>query len=140
MAEQLATIEKVFLFQRIDLFSNASAEALLRIANIAREEEYKSGDTIFVEGSYPEAFYVIARGRVILESKTREQSEEAIEHQEVGIIPVLDGEPHRFTASAAEDTLMLRIDADDFFDHLSDDEEIVKSVIRFLASQVRERS
>lgn len=139
MPEQLATIEKVFLLQSIDLFSNASAEALLRMAHIASEEEYKSGEVVQREGSTPDAFYVVARGRVILESKSLDRSEEAVEHQAFGIIPVLDGEPLLFTAACAEDSLLLRIDSEDFFDHLTDDEEIVKSIVRYLARQVREK-
>ncbi len=139
MAEQLATIEKVFLLQSNDLFSNASAEALLRMAHIAREEEYKSGEAIHREGSTADAFYLVARGRVMLESKSLDRSEEAFEHQAFGIIPVLDGEPHLFTAICAEDSLVLRIDSEDFFDHLTDDEEIVKSIVRYLARQVREK-
>lgn len=139
MAEQLAIIEKVFLLQSIDLFSNASAEALLRMAHIAREEEYKSDDVIQREGGTPDAFYVVVRGRVMLKSESLGRSEEAVEHQAFGIIPVLDGETLLFTASCAEDSLVLRIDSEDFFDHLTDDEEIVKSIVRYLAKQVREK-
>jgi CRP/FNR family transcriptional regulator, cyclic AMP receptor protein len=139
MAEQLATIEKVFLLQSIDLFSNAPAEALLRMAHIASEEKYNSGDVIQREGSTPAAFYVVVQGRVMLTSKILDRSEEAIEHQTFGILPVLDGGPLLFTAVCAEDSLLLRIDSEDFFDHLTDDEEIVKSIVRYLARQAREK-
>jgi CRP/FNR family cyclic AMP-dependent transcriptional regulator len=139
MAEQLATIEKVFLLQSIDLFSNAEAEALLRMALIATEESYKSGEVIQTEGGTPDAFYVVVRGRVVLKSESLNRSEEAVEHQAFGIIPVLDGEPVLFTATCAEDSLVLRIDAEDFFDHLTDDEQIVKSIVRYLSKQIRQK-
>jgi CRP-like cAMP-binding protein len=139
MVEQLATIEKVFLLQSSDLFSNASAEALLRMAHIAREEEYRSGEVIHREGSVPDAFYLVVRGRVILESKSLDRSEEAFEYQTFGLIPSLDGEQHVFTATCAEDSLVLKIDSEDFFDHLTDDEEIVKAIVRYLAKLVREK-
>jgi len=137
MAEELAIIEKVFLLQSIDLFSNAEAEALVRLASITREERYESGDVIQKEGATPDGFYVVVRGRIGLKSESLNRSEEAIEHQAFGILSVLDGEPLQFTAACTEDSLLLRIDSDDFFDHLTDDEEIVKGIVRYLAKQLR---
>ena len=137
MAEELAIIEKVFLLQSIDLFSNAEAEALVRLASIAREERYESGDVIQKEGATPDDFYVVVRGRITLKSESLNRSDEAIEHQAFGILSVLDGEPLLFSAVCSEDSLVLRIDSDDFFDHLTDDEEIVKGIVRYLAKQLR---
>ena len=137
MAEELAIIEKVFLLQSIDLFSNAEAEALVRLASIAREERYESGDEIQKEGATPDGFYLVVRGRIGLKSESLNRSEEAIEHQAFGILSVLDGEPLQFTATCTEDSLLLRIDSEDFFDHLTDDEEIVKGIVRYLAKQLR---
>src|SRR4029079_16569464 len=77
MAEELAIIEKVFLLQSIDLFSNAEAEALVRLASIAREERYESGDVIQKEGAAPDAFYVVVRGRITLRSENLNRSEES---------------------------------------------------------------
>jgi CRP-like cAMP-binding protein len=137
MAEELAIIEKVFLLQSIDLFSNAEAEALVRMANIASEEKYESGDIIQKEGDTADGFYVVVRGRITLKSESLNRSDEAVEHQAFGILSVLDGEPLQFTAVCTEDSLILRIDSEDFFDHLTDDEEIVKGIVRYLAKQLR---
>jgi CRP-like cAMP-binding protein len=89
------------------------------------------------EGATPDAFYVVVRGRITLKSENLNRSEESVEHQEFGILSVLDGEPLLFSAVCSEDSLVLRIDSDDFFDHLTDDEEIVKAIVRYLAKQLR---
>ena len=137
MPEQLATIEKVFMLQSIDLFADAAAESLLGFAKIAKEQEYKQGDVVFSEGEAADSFFILARGSILLESKTYKKSEEVAEHREFGVLAALSSGMRHHTATCNEDCLVLRINSEDFFDHLTDDEEIVRAVIRYLAGQIR---
>jgi len=139
MAEQLATIEKVFLLQSVELFTEAAPEELLHLAHIALEEEHREGQKIYVEGDSPNAFYILVRGRVHLKSRREQHEEEAIEHQAFGVLSVLVGEPHLYTASCLEDCLVLRVDAEEFFDHVADDVDMMKGIIRYLARHIRKK-
>jgi CRP-like cAMP-binding protein len=50
----------------------------------------------------------------------------------VGVEEILSGRLRRGTATASSDTLVLAIDAEDFFDLLSNNIEIVKSLFRII--------
>jgi len=140
MPEQVATIEKVFLLQNCELFSDATAEELLALANIAKEEEYGKGDTIFAAGESSSSFYFVVRGRVRLESRIKNIHEEAAEHQTIGVLSVLTGGPRSYSATVEEESLLLRIDAEDFYDYLSDEIEVAKGILQFLARQLPEKA
>jgi CRP-like cAMP-binding protein len=140
MPEQVATIEKVFLLQNCELFANATAEELLALASITKEEEYRKGDTVFSSGESSGSFYFVVRGRVRLQSRTKHIDEEAIEHQTFGVLSVLAGGPRTYGAQCEEDSLLLRIDADDFYDYLSDEIEVAKGILQFFARQIPEKA
>ena len=140
MAEQVATIEKVFLLQNCELFSNAMAEELLALANIAREEEHEKGEIIFSIGESSNAFYFVVRGSVGLKSEIKNIDEEASEHQTFGVFSVLAGGPRTYTATANDQSLLLKIDADDFYDYLSDEIEVARGILQFMARQLPEKA
>lgn len=140
MAEQVATIEKVFLLQNCELFGAATAEELLSLARITREEEFSAGQTVFATGESSNSFYFVVRGKVHLESRTRHIEEEAIEHQTFGVLSVLAGGPRSYKAVCEEDCLLLRIDADDFYDYLSDEIGVARGILQFFARQIPEKA
>lgn len=140
MSEQVATIEKVFLLQNCELFSDAMAEQLLALANIAKEEEHAKGDVIFSTGESSNAFYFVVRGSVSLKGGMKNIEEEASEHQTFGVLSVLSGGPRSYSATAEEQTLLLRIDAEDFYDYLSDEIEVARGILHFLARQLPEKA
>ena len=96
MTDQLATIEKVFILQNVELFANASPEELLHLANIAREVECGKEQIVFSEGDACDSFYVVVRGIVMLESR-REQHSGAARN-----------EPERFTAGDGPSLLVFQ--------------------------------
>ena len=140
MPEQVATIEIVFLLQNCELFSAAGAEELLTLAHVTREEEFHDGDTVFAAGESPNAFYFVVRGKVHLESRSKHIDEEAIEHQTFGVLSVLAGGPRAYKAVCEEDCLLLRVDADDFYDFLSDEMEVARGILQFFARQIPEKA
>ncbi len=140
MPDQVATIEKVFLLQNCELFSSATAEELLALANITKEEEYRKGETIFSVGESSNSFYFLVRGHVRLQSRSKHIDEEAVEHQTFGCLSVLAGGPRTYAAVCEEDSLLLRINADDFYDYLSDEIEVAKGILQFFARQIPEKA
>ena len=140
MPEQVATIEKVFLLQNCELFADAKAEELLTLAHITREQEFGAGETVFAAGESSNSFYFVVRGKVHLESRNKKIEEDAIEHQTFGVLSVLAGTPRSYNAVCDEDTLLLRVDADDFYDYLSDEIEVARGILQFLARQIPEKA
>ena len=132
----LTTVEKVIFLQDIDIFEFTTTENLAHIAAITDEIEFKKNKIIFTEGEFPDAMYMVIEGEVIL---TREKQEVMVaKHKEVfGAWALFDDEPRVATATTLEDTRLLKIDKEDFFDLLADHVEITQSILKVMVKRLR---
>ena len=130
----LAQIEKVLLLRGADLFSQCNAEAVVRIASIAAERRFEGGATIYGVGDPADALYFVVSGRVdVAESN---DGERVLGPRETfGVREILSGRLRSTRARAVEPTVTLAIEADDFFDLLSHDIEIVKALFREMLAE-----
>ncbi len=132
---ELARIEAVTVLQSVDFFSACTAEEVLRIAAIAEERSVGAGEELFRERERAETLYAVVRGEV--ELRSRDGSTEAIGPlQTLGLFDLLSGRLYCCTAVAKVPALLLAIQADDFFDLLSNNIEMVKSLFRHLVGQI----
>ena len=136
MAE-LNIIEKVIALEAVDLLKNLSAEQLSRIASIAKEIRYPPGKLIIGPATTIDALLVILEGAV---SISRENIELHVAHQNevLGAWALFDPEPMSVTAKTIEDTRVLSIGRDDFYDLLSDNTEITASIFAMLVKRFRQ--
>ncbi|MBI2818311.1 MAG: cyclic nucleotide-binding domain-containing protein [Acidobacteria bacterium] len=135
-ARQMSVIEKVLLLQDVDLFSQVSPEQLARIALLAEELHVGRGKVLLRENEISDAMYIIASGKVALESGS-ECLSVAGEKEAIGTWALLDNEPMLATATVMEDARVLRIERDDFYDLLSDHADITQSMFRALIRRIR---
>ena len=129
----LAQIEKVLHLRSVDLFSHCRAEEVIRIAAIADERLFGAGDEIYQKKEQPEALYCIVEGVVVLDSDDADRQHVG-ERETFGVREILSGRLRTTTASALEDTVALVIDAEDFFDLLSNNIDIVRALFREIIS------
>ncbi len=127
----LAQIETVVFLQSVDLFSFCKAEEVLRISTIAHEQRFPEGRRIFSEGDPSDLLYCVVQGRVDLDGGDG-SSWSAGPLATFGVKEILSGRLRTETATAAADTLVLAIEAEDFFDLLSHNIEIVRALFRQL--------
>ena len=125
----LAQIEKVLHLRSVDLFSHCSAEEIIRIAAIAGERLFEPGEEIYTANDPPDTLYSIVQGAVGLQSDNGE-SLHVRHRQTFGVREILSGRLRTMTATASEPTVALAIEADDFFDLLSHNIDIVKALFR----------
>jgi CRP/FNR family cyclic AMP-dependent transcriptional regulator len=132
----LTTVEKVIFLQDIDIFEYTSTENLAHIAAITDEIEFKANKTIFKEGEFPDAMYMVIEGRVSL---TRENQEVMVAKQKdvFGTWALFDDEPRVATATTLESARLLQIDKEDFIDLLADHVEITQSILKVMAKRLR---
>ncbi len=130
MAE-LAGIETVMLLQSADLFAHCRAEETLRIAAIARERTFKAGETVYERSGAAEALYCVVRGEVQVQNDSGPPRSIGPLNT-FGVEEILSGRLRGATAVATSDTLVLAIDAEDFFDLLANNVEIVRALFRHL--------
>lgn len=131
----LARIERVLFLQDVELLAHCDAEQVLRIAAIAAERRFATGDAIFAISDPSDAIHVVVEGSVQLQNPTEKHATVGT-GDAFGVIDILSGRARTTNAVAELDTLTLSIDADDFFDLLSNNIEIVRSLVRFLADRV----
>ena len=132
----LAQIEKVLLLRGASLFGHCNAEAVVRIASIATERRFDEGATIYGLGDPADALYFVVSGRVDVAEP--DDGQRVLGPREAfGVQEILSGRLRGARARAIEPTVTLAIEADDFFDLLSHDIEIVKALFREVLSSER---
>jgi hypothetical protein len=128
----MAHIEMVVFLQGVDLLAYCNAEQVVRLAGIASEIRFGQGQVIYRRNDPPDALYCIVEGRVALAGDTTGR-DQAGPRETFGVTDILSGQLRSCDATAAEPTRVLAIEAEDFFDLLSNNIEIVKALFRRLA-------
>jgi len=132
----LTTIEKVIFLQEISIFEFTSTEDLAYIAAITDVIQVKEKLNLFKEGDVSDSMYMVIEGAVRLH-RSGEEVTVARNKEVFGIWSLFDDEPRIATATATEDSLLLRIAKDDFVDLLSDHIRITQSVFKALMKNIK---
>jgi CRP-like cAMP-binding protein len=132
----LTTVEKVIFLQDIDIFEFTSTEDLSHIAAITDEIEFNAGEQICTEQSIPDAMYMVFEGKVRL-SRGGQELMIAGHKDTFNTWALFDDEPLVVTATAVEDTRLLRINKEDFIDLLADHVKITQSILKTLVKRLR---
>lgn len=127
---RLSRIEMVMHLQSVDVFSDCSAEQVVRLAEIGRQRDLSVGDVLYRRGDPPDVMYCIHSGAIDLESDHGHRTLEA--PSTFGVREILSDTRRGETARAEEPAVLLAFDAEDFFDLLSNNIEIVKALFRRL--------
>ena len=135
MAE-LNIVEKVIALEAVELLKNLSPEQLSRIAAIAREVKHPPGKVVLDPKQPLDALYVIVDGAVEL-SRGADVLHTAGQNEVLGAWALFDDDPMPFSAKTVEDTRLLRIGRDDFYDLLSDNVEITAAIFSTLVKRFR---
>lgn len=132
----LTKVEKVLFLQDVDIFEYTATEDLSHIATITEEIELKPDEIIFKEGEIPDAMYIVSEGEVKL-SRAGEEVMIAKDKDVFGTWALFDDELRVATAITLEDTRLLRIDKEDFFDLLADHVAITQSILKTMVKRLR---
>lgn len=129
-------IEKVMLLKGSELFRTFPGEELAGIAELTEEAYLDAGEVVFEEGDRGDAFYMVVRGAVRI---TRGGQELAIlgSREGFGEMAILDQESRSATATAEEDTTVLRIDRDDFDRLVEANPAVARGIYRVLTQRLR---
>jgi CRP/FNR family cyclic AMP-dependent transcriptional regulator len=135
MAE-LNIIEKVIALEAVELLKNLTPDQISRIASIANEEKLLPGRAVIEPGRPLDSLYVIVDGAVEI-TRNGQTLHVARQYEVLGSWALFDEDPIPVTATTVEDTRVLRISRDDFFDLLSDNMEIAASIFSTLVKRFR---
>ena len=133
----LNIVEKVIALENVELLQNLSTEQLARLASISHEMKFPPQKAVLDAAQPPDALYVILDGAVEL-SQAGEPIAIARQNDVLGAWALFEeSDPLPVTARTIEDTRLLRIARDDFYDLLADNSEITSAMFSTLVKRLR---
>jgi hypothetical protein len=135
-ADPMEVIERVFLLQRVDVFSDTPSHYLARIAALAKEVEADGGATLLRDSEKADAMYVVIDGELRAERRGR-FSRAVGPGEAVGALAILDDAPAGVDVHAARESRLLRLTRRDLRDLLLDYPDLAVSLLRGMATRLR---
>ena len=134
--ENLTTLEKAIRLQKVELFSDMETDGLALAASIANQIQCTPGTVLFKENGSADALYIVLEGRIRLTRGPREIFSVG-PGETLGNWALFDDQPSVATATCAEDTSLLKIEREDFFDLLADHADMTQKMFKALVKRVR---
>ncbi len=132
----LTLIEKILVLQNVEIFGEVTTEQLSFLAAIASELALAPGQIIYKENEAPDGLYVVVSGSVRVLRGGAEIFRVG-SNQALGVWTLFDNEPRMVTTETAEESVLLYISRDDFFDVLADHVDLMAGLFRQLIQRLR---
>lgn len=135
----LSTVEKVLALKKVDVFDETPDETLAAVAGLLEEVAWSAGEIVFEKGDLGDCMYLVYEGEVRVHD-----GEHTLNHltdgDVFGEMALLDAEPRMASVTAVQDTLLLRLAQDSFFELMDDRPEVARGIIRVLSQRLRARA
>ena len=134
----LTIVEKVLILKTVSLFADTPEDILAELALLLDEMTIRAGTTLFRKGESGTSMYIIVEGNVRVHD-----DEFTLNHLQArdafGEMALLDPEPRVASVTAVEETRLLRLDQEPFFELMDTHTEVARGVIRVLSRHLRAR-
>jgi len=131
------TLEKTLFLKGVTLFQDISGEEVSHIAQIADTINLGPEEVLFEDGDPGDSMFIIVDGAVRIHKEDKEIA--ALGDTEfIGEMAIMDQEPRSASATTLEETVLLRISGEDFFDLMASRMDIVQGIMRVLTRRLRE--
>ena len=131
-----SVLEKTILLKSVSLFQNIPGNILSKIAQISIEIQLSENDIIFKEGTVGDSLYIIISGNVNI-VKNGQLITNLSKGDCLGEMALLDREPRSADTVAANETILLKIDQEGFFELMAGNSEIMREIVKMLAKRLR---
>jgi len=135
-AEAMEVIERVFLLQRVEVFSDTPSHHLARIALLAKEVEADAGALLLRGTEKADAMYVVIEGELRGERPGR-STRSVGPGEAVGALAILDDAPIGLDVRVVRKSRLLRLTRRDLRDLLHDHPDLAVSLLRGMAARLR---
>jgi hypothetical protein len=134
----LSTIEKVIILKSVRIFAETPDEILAEVAQVLEEVEYNQDEKVFEKGDLGDSMYIIIDGKVRVHDQ--DNTLNFLEERDVfGEMALLDPEARVASVTAVEDTRLLRLDQEPFFELMQERIEVARGIIQVLTRYLRDR-
>jgi len=140
-AGEVSAVEKLMFLRSIATFQGVALEELGQLADDLILQQYKAGETFFLQGEKGDALYVLVDGEVGIDQADDEGKVLRIAtlgpRQYFGEMALFDGAPRSATATAVKDTILLALAREPFLRVGTRHPRILLEVIRVLSERLR---
>ncbi len=135
----LSTLEKKQILRTVNLFAETPDDILDEVARLLEEVVCPAETTLFEQGDYGDAMYIIIEGRVRVHSGGRTLT--ILEKGGVfGEMAALDPEPRSASVTALADLRLLRLERVPFSQLITSRVEVTTGIIHILCQTLRART
>ncbi|MGE0158081.1 MAG: cyclic nucleotide-binding domain-containing protein [Gemmatimonadales bacterium] len=134
--QMIPLIEKVMILKGSEFFRNFPGSDLAGVAALADVRHVEAGETVFEQGEDGDAFYVVVQGSIKI-SRGSTHLATLGPKEGFGEMAILDRDTRSATASAAEDTTLLRLDRDSFDRVVEQNPVVARGIYRVLTERLR---
>ncbi|MBC8332157.1 MAG: cyclic nucleotide-binding domain-containing protein [Anaerolineae bacterium] len=132
----MLTIEKVLILKTVSIFAETPDDLLAELAAYLEERHVAAGQVIFEKGDPGDSMYIIVAGKVRVHDGGRTLNELS-DRDVFGEMALLDPAPRSASITASEDTYLLCLDHDPFYEAVDTRSEIARGVIQVLSQKIR---
>jgi CRP/FNR family cyclic AMP-dependent transcriptional regulator len=135
----LSTLEKMIILKGASIFAEVPNATLMKIASMLEAVELTPGERLFAKGDHGAAMYLVVAGAVRIHDG--EHTFTTLGEREVfGEMALLDGEVRSASATAVEETLLLRLEQEPFLLLLEEQVGLARGILKVLTQRLRARS
>ncbi|MHA6249580.1 Crp/Fnr family transcriptional regulator [Pontibacter sp. CAU 1760] len=129
-------IEKVLILHSSDIFHNTPEQELVGLAGILEEVYLDADAPLFAKGDKGTCMYFIYKGRVRIHDGSHTLA--VLEDNDiVGELAVLDAENRSASATALEETILLKLEQEPFYEIMMNNVEVLKGILNTLCRRLR---
>ena len=130
-------LHRVKILKKVNIFSETEEETLSKIAQRLREVTLKKGEAIIYKGERGHAMFIIVEGGVKVHD-----GDHIFTHltggQVFGEYSLVDTEVRSASVTGVEETVLYRLEQDDFYSLLSENLGFAKGILKILIARLRE--
>jgi CRP/FNR family transcriptional regulator, cyclic AMP receptor protein len=129
-------IEKVLILRSSEIFRQTPEHELVELAGILEEVYLEPGVRLFSKGDPGTCMYFIFKGKIRVHdgSFTLAVLEE---NDFVGELSILDAESRSASATTTEDTILLKLEQEPFYEIMMNNVEVLKGILKTLCRRLR---
>jgi hypothetical protein len=134
--QMIPLIEKVMILKGSEFFRHFPGSDLAGVAALADVRHVEAGETVFEQGDVGDAFYVVVQGAIKI-SRGGTHLATLGSREGFGEMAILDRDTRSATATASEDTTLLRLDRDSFDRVVEQNPVVARGIYRVLTERLR---
>ena len=132
----LSTLEKTIVLKGTDLFKDIAAEEIYNVAQVTEEERLDSGKLLFNQGDAGDSLYIIVTGQIRIHVGEKEVTK-LDKGASFGEMALVDDEPRSASATAIDETILLKIGQENFYDVMASSTAVMRGVLKGLTGIIR---